>query len=435
MKPRILIIDTDQTAGEAVRSALSSLEISVDGPRPLAEFDEASLIILTPPEGSVASEAVSRIRERYPRTGVLVVTGWGSTTEAVDCFKAGALDYLVRPVTPKRMTEVVRESLDRLCLLTPEAPKIISESSFVVGTSSSMQRALQLLDQVAPLDVGIVMTGPTGSGKSQLARRVHEQSPRKDGPFVEVSCAALGEELLESELFGHVRGAFTGAERDRRGRFELAAGGTIFLDEINSASSALQARLLRVLQEGTFEPVGSEETRSCDVRVLAAGNTDLHLMASQGSFREDLLWRLAVVEVEVPSLSARMDDLPLLANHLCARYARQLARRVDGIDPSAIEVLLSYTWPGNVRELEHAMARAVAVTQGPLISVVDLPPRIRCPKSESSSVCLAGGLQHDERGRIEAALAAHQQNRTQTAAALGIHRASLYKKMRRLGIS
>ena len=176
-----------------------------------------------------------------------------------------------------------------------------------------MNQAVQLLDQVAPLDVGVLLTGPTGSGKSRLARRVHERSSRSTGPFVEVSCAALGEELLESELFGHVRGAFTGAERDRRGRFELAQGGTLFLDEINSATPALQARLLRILQEGTFEPVGSEETRSCDVRILAAGNTDLHELVTRGGFREDLLWRLAVVEVDIPSLSARMDDLPLLA--------------------------------------------------------------------------------------------------------------------------
>ena len=434
MKPRILIIDTDQTAGQMVRSSVSMLDCEVDGPRPLSELEEAALVLLTPPEGELASTSVTRIRERFPRTGVIVMTGWGSTTEAVDCLKAGALDYLERPIHPDRLQQIVGESLDRLSLLAPEEQPSDGDPSFVVGASPAMNRAVQLLDQVASLDVGVLLTGPTGSGKSRLARRVHDRSSRSSGPFIEVSCAALGEELLESELFGHVRGAFTGAERDRRGRFELAQGGTLFLDEINSATPALQARLLRILQEGTFEPVGSEETRSCDVRVLAAGNTDLHQLVARGGFREDLLWRLAVVEVDIPSLSARMEDLPLLAHHLCVRYAHRLARRVDGLDPSALEVLLSYTWPGNVRELEHAMARAVAVTRGPLISAVDLPPRVQKPKDHQAEQ-LAGGLQEDERERIEAALAAHQQNRTQAAVALGIHRASLYKKMRRLGIS
>jgi two-component system response regulator AtoC len=344
------------------------------------------------------------------------------------------MDYVERPVTPERLAQIVGESLNRLSMLVPAEPIVNGGPSFVLGSNPAMNQAVQLLDQVAPLDVGVLLTGPTGSGKSRLARRVHERSSRSTGPFVEVSCAALGKELLESELFGHVRGAFTGADQDRRGRFELAEGGTLFLDEINSATPALQARLLRILQEGTFEPVGSEETRSCDVRVLAAGNRDLHELASQGGFREDLLWRLAVVEVDIPSLSARMDDLPLLAHHMCERYAHRLARRVDGLDPSAMEVLMSYTWPGNVRELEHAIARAVAVTRGPLISAVDLPPRIQRPTGHPA-VQLAGGLQQDERERIEAALAAHQQNRTQAAVALGIHRASLYKKMKRLGIS
>ena len=275
MKPRILIIDTDQTAGQMVRSAVSMLDCEVDGPRPLSELEEAALVLLTPPEGELASTSVARIRERFPRTGVIVMTGWGSTTEAVDCLKAGALDYLERPIHPDRLQQIVGESLDRLSLLAPEEQPSDGDLSFVVGASPAMNRAVQLLDQVASLDVGVLLTGPTGSGKSRLARRVHDRSSRSSGPFIEVSCAALGEELLESELFGHVRGAFTGAERDRRGRFELAQGGTLFLDEINSATPALQARLLRILQEGTFEPVGSEETRSCDVRVLAAGNTDL----------------------------------------------------------------------------------------------------------------------------------------------------------------
>lgn len=434
MKPSILIIDTDPTAGQAVRSAVSVLDCKVKGPQPFSELDEASLVLLTPPEGMLASATVARIRERFPRTGVIVLTGWGSTTEAVDCLKAGAMDYVERPVTSDRLAQIVGESLNRLSMLVPPEPPVNGDSSFVLGSNPAMNQAVQLLDQVAPLDVGVLLTGPTGSGKSRLARRVHERSSRSTGPFVEVSCAALGEELLESELFGHVRGAFTGAERDRRGRFELAQGGTLFLDEINSATPALQARLLRILQEGTFEPVGSEETRSCDVRILAAGNTDLHELVTRGGFREDLLWRLAVVEVDIPSLSARMDDLPLLAHHMCERYAHRLARRVDGLDPSAIKVLMSYTWPGNVRELEHAIARAVAVTRDPLISAVDLPPRIQRP-TDHSAMQLAGALQQDERERIEEALAAHQQNRTQAAVALGIHRASLYKKMKRLGIS
>ncbi len=287
----------------------------------------------------------------------------------------------------------------------------------------------------------MLITGESGTGKSLLARAIHHRSPRRDKPFIEVSCGALPETLLESELFGHVKGAFTGAMADKPGRFLAADGGTIFLDEINSASPAMQVKLLRVLQERAFEPVGSTETRTVDVRVILASNADLSTLVAAGTFRQDLFYRINVVQVKLPPLRERPGDVPLLAGHFLRRYCREMNREILGFTDGAMAALQRYHWPGNVRELENAIERAVVLCPRPQVDVDDLPetlhgaPRLSglMPSTEDlgSPMPLEAALEGPERQIIENALKRNNWNRQATAAELAINRTTLYKKMRK----
>jgi DNA-binding NtrC family response regulator len=306
-----------------------------------------------------------------------------------------------------------------------------------------MQRIFDVVSAVADGRTTILMTGESGTGKSLLARAIHHRSPRRDRPFVEISCGALSETLLESELFGHVKGAFTGAAGERPGRFLSADGGTIFLDEINSASPAMQVKLLRVLQERKFEPVGSTQTVTVDVRVILATNVDLQKLVAEQRFRQDLYYRINVVNIAMPPLRERAGDIPLLAMHFMRRFAAENAREIVGFSDPALTALQHYSWPGNVRELENAVEHAVVLSRRPVIELEDLPEALHGVKVEHRAKALAAdlemtqpmplerALEGPERRIIHAALQRNNWNRQQTAAELNINRTTLYKKMRK----
>ncbi len=310
----------------------------------------------------------------------------------------------------------------------------------LIGRSSAMERILRLVENLEHSEATVLLTGESGTGKEILARTIHAHSPRRGGPFVAVNCGALPGDLLESELFGHVRGAFTGAVRERVGRFELAAGGTMFLDEIGDLPLPLQVKLLRVLQERTFEPVGESRSRSTDARIIAATNLDLRRAVQQGHFREDLFYRLRVVPIEIPPLRERRADIEPLATHLLARVAARQGRALR-FSPDSLRAFLDYSWPGNVRELENALEYAVAVCKGQTILLEDLPLELQRPGRESERMSPpdpAAPLPPaapEGASELERALEAHRWRRIETARALGISRATLWRRMREAGLT
>jgi DNA-binding NtrC family response regulator len=315
----------------------------------------------------------------------------------------------------------------------------LAAGSPILGTHPAIRRLLDLVDRVAATPATVLVTGESGTGKSLLAREIHRQSGRT-GRFVEVACGALSETLLESELFGHVAGAFTGAMADRAGRFLQADGGTIFLDEIATASPALQVKLLRVLQEMAFEPVGGGRTHTVDARVILATHENLERLVAAGTFRADLYWRINVVTLEMPPLRSRASDIPLLAAHFLGTAATKAGRRVEGFTPAALEALVSHAWPGNVRELEHAVSRAAFLGRGPVVDVCDLPPTVGGGLPPEAGVGrdaspLKAAMAVPERQLILEALERSGWRRDAAARALGINRTTLYKKAKRLGMN
>jgi len=314
---------------------------------------------------------------------------------------------------------------------TGTSPPTVFEG--LIGRSPAMVALFELIRTLSHSDVTILLTGESGTGKEVVARAIHASSARQAGPFVAVNCAALPEQLLEAELFGHVRGAFTGAVRDRVGRFELAGGGTLLLDEVGEMSPRLQAGLLRVLQEGTYQRVGESRSRTADARIVAATNRDLARAVAEGAFREDLYYRLCVVPIELPPLRARREDIAPLARHLLARVGARQGRRLR-LGPDALRELLHQDWPGNVRQLENALEYAVAVCQGETLHASDLPLEVEAPAPAPGPAPPAPGIGFPGRQEVLDALAAHRWRRAETAAALGISRTTLWRRMRELGI-
>jgi DNA-binding NtrC family response regulator len=337
-------------------------------------------------------------------------------------------------VTPPLADRTVLEAVESARRTAAERTEP-ARSDRVLGTHPSIRRVLDLVARVAATPATVLLAGESGTGKSLVAREIHRASGRA-GRFVEVSCGALAESLLESELFGHVAGAFTGATADRDGRFVRAADGTIFLDEIATASPALQVKLLRVLQERRLEPVGATETRAIDARVVLATHEDLPALVAAGRFRADLFWRINVVAIEMPALRDRASDIPALAAHFLESAAAQAGRTVEGFTPEAVEALLRHSWPGNVRELEHAVGRAVFLGRGPLVDVADLPPGVTGgdPGRAAEPAPLKRALAAPERQLILDALEQCGWRRDAAARALGINRTTLYKKAKRLGM-
>jgi len=391
---------------------------------------------------------LEQVRARWPDTLFVLVTAQGDERTAVSSLKLGAWDYLPKPFDNEEIRAVAQRALEVLSLRAENRrlrEELAGEYRGIVGDDAAMREAVRVIRRAGPTDATVLVTGESGTGKELAARALHEESPRRAKPFVALNCSALPADLVESELFGHVKGAFTGADRDRDGLFVQADGGTLFLDEVGDLAAAAQAKLLRALESGEVTPVGATKPVRADVRVVSATNRPLGEMVAAGAFREDLLYRLQVVTIQLPPLRERRSDVPALAARLLADLAERHGRSVAEITEAARRALLSYDWPGNVRELRNALERAIVMAEGEQIDVADLPERIRGGGALRGDEAAVEGLPYTEakdrvvaafeRSYLAAALERHGGNVSATARALGLHRQSLQKMLRRLGLA
>ncbi len=463
-KPRVLVVDDDAIVAGSIAEFLrleghdATHAIGGEQAWGMLRDDTAHRIgaVITDAAmpGVDGGELLRRIRADRPDVAVVMLTGFGTIESAVDALRLGAVDYLTKPVVDQELRLAVERALQHRALIAENARlREQLDDRFgldsIIGSDPRMRAMYELIDSVAPARTTVLMSGESGTGKSLVAHAIHHRSTRRDGPYVELSCGSIPETLLESELFGHVKGAFTGAHADKPGRFLRADGGTLFLDEINSASPAMQLKLLRVLQERRFEPVGSTETIEVDARVILASNQPLEELVASGAFRQDLYYRINVVKIELPPLRERVTDIPLLAEHFLSKYAAEASKAVVAISPEAIDLLRRYDYPGNVRELENIVHRAVVLTAGQTITPADLPAPVRGeggphalsvasavvdPDEPWEPMPLDEALRGPERAIILRALRANDWSRQRTADQLGINRTTLYKKMKVLGI-
>ncbi len=447
MPARILIVDDE----ESIRSSLQRLleykgygtglaEDGFRGLEMLAEdaYDLVFLDIKMPRMDGI--EVLQKVRERYDDLPVIMITAHGGSQTAVECMKLGAYDFLEKPWEQERLLAIVRNGLT----LREQSRQIIElrrthpARDEMIGDSQAMAEIRDTIARVAPTEARLLITGENGSGKELVARAVHEQSRRAAAAFVEVNCAAIPEELIESELFGHVKGSFTGAIAHRTGKFEQADGGTLFLDEIGDMSLSAQAKVLRVLQEGKLERVGGNDTRVVDVRVIAATNKDLLAEARQYRFREDLFYRLNVVPLRVPPLRERRDDIALLVNYFVERVAAGLGQRPKVVSPAALAKLAQHPWPGNVRELRNMVERVLILTRGDRIEPDDVPLDSTGAGAAPDDVFQHATFQafkdEVERRYLERKLAENDNNISKTARVLEMQRSNLYKKIEKYGL-
>jgi two-component system response regulator HydG len=387
-------------------------------------------------------EAMGQIRKMSPAIPVIMMTAYASIRTAVEALKSGAYDYLTKPLDIDELKILVKKALEHYRLqeenvLLKERLADRFDFSKIIGKSRRMKEVFENLSLVAPSDATILIYGESGTGKELVANAIHQNSPRAQKPFIKVSCAALPETLLESELFGHERGAFTGALARKAGRFQLADGGTLFLDEVNVMSSTTQVKLLRVLQEREFEPLGSTKTIHVDIRLIAATNKELEAEVKEGKFREDLFYRLNVVPIHLPPLRERKEDIPLLAEHFLKLYQEKNKKSMKGFLPKTIDTLMRYDWQGNIRELENVIERAVLLCRSEYITPKDLPPPLQGEGvGEQPIISIPPGmtLEQVEKEAIMQTLEETGGNRTQTAQILGISRKTLQNKLKEYGL-
>jgi DNA-binding NtrC family response regulator len=431
---RTLCADVLARAGHAITTAASAEQAL-----PLVEKQAFELVLADVNlPGASGIDLLRQIRASRPDATVILITGYPSIANAVEGMKEGARDYVAKPFTPEELRLVVARALEEK-ELRRENQRLRRELAFggIVGASPKMQELLASVEKVARAASTVLVTGESGTGKELVARALHFQGPRAARPFVAVNCGALVGNLLESELFGHVRGAFTGAERPKQGLFVAADHGTLFLDEIGELQPPLQPKLLRALQEGEIKPVGGLETVKVDVRLIAATNRDLARDVAEGRFREDLFYRLNVIILAVPPLRERREDIPVLAEHFAARAAEKAGRPRPAISDDAHAALASERWPGNVRELKNAVERAVVLAAGDTLGPTDFLPRGPTPAPELPADDYPFGrmsLEDIERMHIERVLAASGGQKARAAAILGINRTTLWKKLRQYGV-
>lgn len=447
-RERILVVDDDASLRRVIEFSLAEtgyqVQTAASGEEGLALFEkqpaDAVVTDITMP-GMSGLDVLRKLQERAPGLPVIIITAYGTIESAVEAMKQGAYDYITKPFNRDELRLILERAL-KLRRLESENTRlreeVIGKYRFdgIIGTSERFQEVLDLAGRVAGSDANVLITGESGTGKELIARAIHYSGSRAAGPFVAVNCAAIPENLIESELFGHVKGAFTGAVKDKEGKFELANGGTIFLDEIGELRIDLQAKILRVLQERTIDRVGGTKAAAVDVRVLAATNRDLEREVKEGRFREDLYYRLSVITLQVPPLRERKDDIPLLAEHFLRKYNRDAQVTLE---PDALAALIAYGWPGNVRELENVIERASVLRRAAAVTISDLPDKLQRNRGSVSEIILnlpgeGISLEELEKNLISKALEKHKGNQTRAAEYLRITRPTLIYRMEKYGL-
>lgn len=444
----ILIIDDEEaildSCGQVLKKEGYTVKGSKDGRQGLNFFRKESFHVVfldLKLPGLDGMEILSRIKEENPETPVIIITGYASIESAVEAMKRGAFDYLAKPLSPEELRITTKKALGSRKILLEnlylrKELEAKSEFDMVVGKSKAMEKVLDMVRRVSPTESTVLITGESGTGKELIAREIHKHSPRHKGPFVAVDCGALVETLFESELFGHVKGSFTGAYETKHGRFEVANGGTIFFDEISNISLNIQANLLRVIQEREVTRIGSAKPIKVDVRILAATNENLTDAVREGEFREDLFYRLSVVPIHLPPLRERKEDIPLLAEHFLQKYNKRAKKNIMSISPQVIKALMQYDWPGNIRELENTIERAVVLSKDKEIEIEDLVYHGISIGSEFWNPI--GGkfrtLEDIEKEYIKAIFQAQYGNKSKTAKILGIDRKTLWAKIKKYNL-
>ncbi len=430
---RILVVDDEANARTALAELLRDegfeVEMAADAFKALGKVESFSPhVVVTDLKmpGMDGIELVKKVRGADDGTAVVVMTAFGAVATAVEAMRSGAADYLTKPIDFDELLLVLDKVLETQALrretrqLRQRVRDRVAPSN-IVGMSPPMQRVFEVVDQVAPSKATVLITGESGTGKELVANAIHQRSPRANGPFIKLHCAALAESLLESELFGHEKGSFTGAMGRKDGRFTLADGGTLFLDEIGEISPSIQVKLLRFLQEHEFERVGGTQTLRVDVRIIAATNRHLPAEVTAGRFREDLFYRLNVVNLEMPPLRERRTDVPALAKFFLDKYTKENGKQLEGFTPETVDLLASYDWPGNVRELENAIERAVVLAPGPLIDPRFLPPSVTPRTTPTGAPIIPGATLADiERYAILETLKSTGGSTSKAADVLGI---------------
>jgi DNA-binding NtrC family response regulator len=456
--PRILIADDQTDVITALRLLLKGGRFDIEtasSPRSVLEVinsKDLDCVLMDlnyardTTSGSEGLDLLNRIQAIDPTLPVVVMTAWGSVDLAVEAMRRGARDFIQKPWDNARLLAVINTQIELAAALRRgqrlEAENLALRDNAedglkqpgIVAESAAMKSVLRLVDRIGPADANILITGENGSGKGVIARAVHATSSRSNKPLVSLNAGALAEGVFESELFGHVRGAFTDAKTDRVGRFELADGGTLFLDEIANVPLTLQPKLLRVLETGEFERVGSSRTQKVDVRVISATNADLHAEVAQGKFRQDLLFRLNTVEIHLPPLRDRRDDIQPLAEYFLRQHGKRYRRGNMSFTPQAIDALREHSWPGNVRELDHVVERALLMSSSDIVTAFDLALQA-APDARLSSRLEEMSLEEAERILITKALSRFDGNANRAAEALGLSRSALYRRLQKYGLS
>ncbi|MDH7483952.1 MAG: sigma-54 dependent transcriptional regulator [Spirochaetales bacterium] len=448
MKSSLLIVDDEKNIREGLAQLFSlegyEVRTAQDGmeAKTIIDTEDVDVVITDYKMGRMSGlDLLQHVVTTHPGLPVIILTAHGTVDKAVEAMRQGAFDFVAKPPNMDHLVNLVRRALEtRELYRTNQELRAEVETmrarSYIIGKSPAMKRIFDLVRKVAPTRASVLITGESGVGKELIADAIHNLSPRRDRPFVKVHCAALAESLLESELFGHEKGAFTGAASRKRGRFEMADGGSLFLDEIGEINQNVQIKILRVLQERKFERVGGEQTIEVDVRLITATNRDLRKEITEGRFREDLYYRLNVVNIHVPPLRERREDIPLLAMAFLKEFAEENGKQIEGFDPRARQALFAYSWPGNVRELRNCIESAVVMASGRLITIDDLPPGPRSSsEARSISIPAFASLEEAERIIIAETLALVGGNKSKAAEILKIGRKTLYQKIEQYGIA